>query len=224
MHDIFEKVWKDFIKDKVASENGITVPRPQGPPRVSSSALPRGQRLDSPILIWNIEHALSEWRHHSPHIIDGILKDFMVDDTVVQLEKMYKHEYASAELQEYWKVRLERVKGQWEEWKHVAAKASDHLAAIKDGGEEVAVAMQYAILDRAQGRIIHWAKVVAQEERNFQQQETRLFELARSAKEATELLEERHGMKVAWLVLAYGVTREDANLLASEPAFSPSAE
>lgn len=29
-------------------------------------------------------------------------------------------------------------------------------------GEEVAVAMQYAVLDRAQGRIIHWAKVVAQ--------------------------------------------------------------
>jgi hypothetical protein len=148
----------------------------------------------------------------------------MVDDTVVQMEKIYQHDYASAELQEYWKVRLERVKGQWEEWKHVAAKASDELAAMKDGGGEVAVAMQYTVLDRAQGRIIRWAKVVAQEERNFQQQETRLRELARPAKEATVLLEERHGMKVAWLVLAYGVTREDANLLVSEPVFSPSAE
>lgn len=140
----------------------------------------------------------------------------MVDDTVVQLEKICQHEYACAELQEYWEVRLERVKGQWEEWKHVAAKASDDLAAAKDGGEEVAVAMQYAVLDRAQGRIIYWAKVVAQEEKKFQHQETRLRDLARPAVEAIVLLEKTLNTKVGWHVLAYSVHREDASVLVSE--------
>jgi len=117
---------------------------------------------------------------------------------------------------EYWEVRLERVKSQWEEWKHVAAKASDDLAAAKDGGEEVAIAMQYAVLDRAQGRIIHWAKVVAQEEKKFQHQEARLRKLVRPAIEAIELLEKRLNTKVGWHVLAYSVHREDASVLVSE--------
>jgi hypothetical protein len=111
MPDIFEKVWKEFIKDKITSENGITVPRPQDPPEVSLSALPGGKHLDGCILTWGSERALSEWRYHSPQVINGILKNFMVDDTVVQLEKIYQHEYACAELQEYWEVRLERSKG-----------------------------------------------------------------------------------------------------------------
>jgi hypothetical protein len=218
MPDIFEKVWKDFIKDKITSENGITVPRPQGPPKVSISALPfPGKHLDGCTLTWNSERELSEWRYHNPQVTNGILKDFMVDDTVVQLEKIYQHEYACAVLEECWEVRLERAKGQWEEWKHIAAKASDDLAAAKDGSEEVAVAMQYAVLDRAQGRIIHWAKVVAQEEKKCQHQETRLRDLARPAVEAIVLLEKRFDTKVGWHILAYSVHREDASVLVSEP-------
>jgi hypothetical protein len=215
--DIFEKVWKDFTKDKPTSENGITVPRPQGHPKISISSLPfPGKHLEGCTLTWGTERVLSEWRYRNPEVINGILKDFMEDDTVVQLEKIYQHELACTELEEYWKVRLERAIGQWEGWKHVAAKASDDLAAAKEGREKVAVAMQYAVLDRAQGRIIHWAKVVAQEEKRCQRQETRLRKLARPAIEAIELLEKRPDTKVGWHMLAYSVHREDASVLVSE--------
>jgi hypothetical protein len=213
--DIFEKVWKDFIKDKPDLDNGITIPRPSGPPKVSLSALPGGPHLDGPILTWSPERLLSTFRLPDPRINNDILIDLVVDDNMEQLEKIWQHEYASAELVEYWKVREEKVKGQWEEWKHVAAKASDDFAAAKEDGEEVAVAMQYAILDRAQGRIIHWAKAVAKEEDNVQQQEVKLRELARPAMEAIVLLGQRFEINVGWPVLAYSTIREDAKVSVS---------
>jgi hypothetical protein len=213
--DIFEKVWKDYIGSKLDTDNGITVPRPSGPPKVSLSALTGGPHLDDPVLTWLPERLLSTFRLPDPRIINDILIDLVVDDNMEQLEKIYQHEYASAELVEYWKVREEKVKGQWEEWKHVAAKASDDLAAAKEDGEEVAVAMQYAILDRAQGRIIHRAKAVAREERNVQQQEVKLRELARPAMEAIVLLGQRFNVNVGWPVVAYSTVREDASVLVS---------
>jgi hypothetical protein len=118
-----------------------------------------------------------------------------------------------------WKVRLDRVQGQWEEWKHVAAKAAEDLAAAEARGDEVAVAMQYAILDRAQGRVIHWSKAVAQEQNKFQQQDARVTELARPVMEAITLLEERHKANVGWMILAYSAAREDASVSVSERAY-----
>ena len=219
--DIFEKVWKEFIKDKVETENGITVPRPQGPPKVSLSALPGGPHLDGPTLTWTPERMLSGFRLPDPRIINDILIDLVPGDNMEQLENIYKHEYASAELDEYWKVRLDKVKGQWEEWKHVAAMARDDLTAAESDGNEVAVAMQYAILDRAQGRVIHWSKVVAQEETRYQQQEARLRDLGRPCMEAVNLLGERHKANVGWLLLAYSAAREDARVLVSGNSHLP---
>lgn len=212
MPDIFEKVWKEFIKDKVKTEDGVSVPRPEGPPKVSFSALPGGPQLDGPVLTWKSERMLSGHRPHDPRIINDILISLVPDDNMEQLEKIYQHEYANAMMHEYWNVRLESVKVQWEEWKHVAAKAGEDLAAVESGDDEVATAMQYAILDRAQGRVIHWSKVVAQEEARVQRQETRLTELARPALEAIVLLEKRHEANVGWFVLAYSATREDASV------------
>lgn len=217
MPEIFDKVWKEFIKDKNVTENGISVPRPEGPPKVSFSALPGGPQLDGPILTWDSKRMLSGHRPHDPRIINDILISLVPDDNMEQLEKIYQHEFANAMLQEYWKVRLERVKGQWEEWKHVAAKAGEDLAAAESGNDEVATAMQYAILDRAQGRVIHWSKVVAQEEARVQREEAKLTQLARPAMEAIVLLEKRHEANVGWLILAYSATREDASVSASAP-------
>jgi len=217
MPEIFDKVWKEFIKDKSVTENGVSVPHPEGPPKVSFSALPGGPQLDGPILTWDSERMLSGHRPHDPRIINDILISLVPDDNMEQLEKIYQHEYANAMLQEYWKVRLERVKGQWEEWKYVAAKAGEDLAAAGAGNDEVATAMQYAILDRAQGRVIHWSKVVAQEEARVQREEAKLTELARPAMEAIVLLEKRHEANVGWLILAYSATREDASVSASAP-------
>ncbi|KEQ76991.1 hypothetical protein M436DRAFT_78719 [Aureobasidium namibiae CBS 147.97] len=170
MPENFDKVWKELIKDKSVTENGVSVPRPEGPPKVSFSALPGDPQLDGPVLTWNSERMLSGHRPHDPRIINDILISLVPDDNMEQLEKIYQHEYANAMLQEYWKVRSERVKGQWEEWKHVAAKAGVDLAAAESGNDGVATAMQYAILDRAQGRVIHWSKVVAQEEARVQRE------------------------------------------------------
>jgi hypothetical protein len=117
MPDIFGKIWKETVraKGKSITRNGVSVPRPEGPPRVSFSALPGGPHLDGPILTWEPERILSGFRLPDPRIINDILIDLVPDDNMEQLEKIYQHEYANAMLQEYWKVRLNRVKGQWEE-------------------------------------------------------------------------------------------------------------
>lgn len=215
MPEIFDKVWKEFIKDKDVTENGVSVPRPEGPPKVSFSALPEGPQLDGPVLTWDPERMLSGFKPHDPRVINDILIGLVPDDNMEQLEKIYQHEYANAMLHEYWNVRLERVKGQWEEWKHVAAKANEDLTAAEFGDDEVATAMQYALLDRAEGRVVHWSKVVAQEEARVQRQEVRLRELARPALEAIVLLERRHEANVGWFVVAYSATREDASVSVS---------
>lgn len=155
---------------------------------------------------------LSGFKPHDPRVISDILISLVPDDNMEQLEKIYQHEYVNAMLHEYWNVRLERVKDQWEEWKHVAAKAGEDLTAAEFGDDEVATAMQYAILDRAEGRVIHWSKAVAQEEARVQREEARLGVLARPALEAVVLLEKRHKANVGWLVLAYSATREDASV------------
>lgn len=48
--EIFEKVWKQFIKDKVRTEDGVSLRHREGPPKVSFSALPGGSQLDGLIL------------------------------------------------------------------------------------------------------------------------------------------------------------------------------
>jgi hypothetical protein len=219
MPDIFEKVWKAFIEGKVQTEDGVKVPRPEGPPKVSLSALPKGPHLDGPLLTWEQERMLSGFRLPDPRIINEILEDFVQGDSMDQVEKIYQHEYASAMLQEYWKVRLDRVQGQWEEWKRVAGKAAEDLATAEASDDEVAVAMQYAILDRAQGRVIHWSKVVAQEQNKSQQQDVRVTELTRPVMEAITLLEERHKANVGWMILAYSAAREDASVSVSGGAY-----
>lgn len=149
---------------------------------------------------------------HDPRIINDILISLVPDDNMEQLEKIYQHEHAKVMLHEYWNVRLEKVKGQWEEWKHVAAKAGEDLTAAEFGDDEVATAMQYAIRDRAEARVIHWFMVVAQEEARVQQQEVRLRELARPALETIVLLGKEQEANVGWFILAYSASREDASV------------
>ncbi|KAH0395175.1 hypothetical protein KCU89_g10602, partial [Aureobasidium melanogenum] len=156
--------------------------------------------------------------------IKQTLVDLMHEDNFEQLEKVYQYEYAVAEQAEHWEVRLARANTEFEEWKHVAEEGRVCFNAVKTTGNYVAVAWHEALLDRAQGRVILWAGIVAREERQVRRQKAKVAELLVSASEAVALLEQRkesileqgHEQEpkpdVAWFTMAYLTARENAKI------------
>ncbi|KAG9569889.1 hypothetical protein KCU71_g1816, partial [Aureobasidium melanogenum] len=222
--DAFAKVWKEKVTHKLDTGTGLNIPRPKEPPRLSVFSTHEFARANKPFLTWKPDHMLGRRSVSDARRIKQTLVDLMHEDNFEQLEKVYQYEYAVAEQAEHWEVRLARANTEFEEWKHVAEEGRVCFNAVKTTGNYVAVAWHEALLDRAQGRVILWAGIVAREERQVRRQKAKVAELLVSASEAVALLEQRkesileqgHEQEpkpdVAWFTMAYLTARENAKI------------
>lgn len=228
--DVFAEVWERTVSHKLDTAAGLDIPRPKEPPRVSIYATRELAHADKPLLTWKPELMLR--RGLDIPKTQQTLIELMTGDSLEQLEKIYQYVYAAAELEEYHEVRLEKAKSELEEWKHVAEEGRARFDDLKrTGGDYVAVAWHDALLDRAQGRVIRWAKIVAKEQQRVQRQNSEVDSLAISASEATALLKRRHeptlkqkqdpafekrpSADVGWCVAVYLTARENAEMRVS---------
>ncbi|KAH0359965.1 hypothetical protein KCU65_g9681, partial [Aureobasidium melanogenum] len=218
--DHFAEAWKS-VDHKLNTGTRLNMPRPKVPPKVSIYATHEFVHTNKPFLTWKPELVL--WGRSKPDIpeVQQTLVELIPEDNFEQLEKIYQHLYAVAELEEHHKARLAKANTELEEWKHVAEDCRARLAeSMKKDGDYAAVAWHEAILDRAQGRVIHWGKIVAREQRRVQQQESRVDELETPYLEAMDVLEQsreptldqRPSTDVHWCVMVYLTVREDAEI------------
>ncbi|KAK6003978.1 hypothetical protein QM012_008828 [Aureobasidium pullulans] len=222
--DVFADVWRKSVNHKFNTGTGLNIPRPKDAPRVSIFATHELAHADKPFLTWKPELML--YRRSAPDVrrMQQTLVTLLPGDNFEQLEKIYQYEYAVAELKEYHEVRLAKANTELEEWRHVAEEGGARFDALrKRGGDYAAVAWHDALLDRAQGRVVLWADIVAQEQKRVQQQKTRVDELYISAYEAVALLKQRkesmpeqgRNADEAWFAAVYLTARENAEISVS---------
>ncbi|KAG9569963.1 hypothetical protein KCU71_g1709, partial [Aureobasidium melanogenum] len=222
--DAFAEAWKRSVTHKLDTGTGLNIPRPKEPPRISIFSTHEFAHANKPFLTWKPELMLGRRSVSDARKIKQTLVDLMHEDNFEQLEKVYQYEYAVAEQAEHWEVRLARANTEFEEWKHVAEEGRVRFNALKTTGDYVAVAWHEALLDRAQGRVILWAGIVAREKRRVRRQKTKVAELLVSASEAVALLKQRkesileqgHEQEpkadAGWFMMAYLTARENAEI------------
>lgn len=240
--DIFAEVWKRSVAHKLDTGADLDISHPKKPPRVSIFATRELAHAEKPFLTWKPELMLCHKSVPDVPKIRQTLVDLIPGDNFEQLEKVYQYEYAAAELEEYHEVRLEKAKTQLEEWKHIADDCRVRFDSLnKTGGDYVAVAWHEAILDRAQGRVIRWTKIVAQEQEEVQRQKSKVDELNTSASEAIALFKQRHdeptlkqrqepafeqrsSADVGWCASVYLFARENPEIRVSGPLTTHAAD
>lgn len=234
--DLFAEAWRRSVAHKLDTGTGLNIPRPKQPPRVSIFATHELSHADKPLLTWKPELMLRRGLVPDVRRIKQTLVNLMHEDSLEQLERVYQYTYAVAELEEYHEVRLAKANTEFEEWKHVADDGRVRLDALeRTGGDYVAAAWHEALLDRAQGRVILWANIVAREQKRVQQQKTRIDRLATSASEAVALLKQRkesileQGYElgpeadVGWFLMVYLTARENGEMKVSGQLTQPFA-
>ncbi|KAG9949057.1 hypothetical protein KCU85_g4511, partial [Aureobasidium melanogenum] len=218
--DHFAEAWKRNLTHKLNTGTRLDMPRPEEPPKVSIYATHEFAHTNKPFLTWN--PALMLWRRSKPDIpeVQQTLIDLMPEDNFEQLEKIYQHLYAVAELEEHHKTRLAKAITELEEWKHVAEDCRARFHEAKKGGAYFAVAWHEAILDQVQGRVILWGKIVAREQKGVRRQQSKVDRLETPYLEAMDVLEQsckptldqRPSTDVIWCVMVYLTAREDAEI------------
>ncbi|THW78792.1 hypothetical protein D6D19_01693 [Aureobasidium pullulans] len=87
----------------------------------------------------------------------------------------------------------------------------------KEGEDEVAAAMHDAILDRAQGRLVHWRPIVERERTEVQRRERKIRVWEQPALDAQDLLSKRHGpLDVRWILVLYIKIRQHSSVSGDE--------
>lgn len=109
------------------------------------------------------------------------------------------------------------AEAEFEKWRHMTEHTAADVAATREGDDEVAAAMHDAILDRAQGRLVHWRPFVERERTEVQRRERKIRVWKQPALDAQDLLSKRRGpLDVRWILVLYIKIRQHSSVSGDE--------
>ena len=213
-----EDSFKKFFMDNVKKEpDVILTPKPRGPPSISVGAVPGLPFADLPAVTWMAERKARPGVLPTQSLSTTTLEKILPDDNFEQLEKWYKYERVKAELEECYRPRLVAAEAEFEKWRHMTEHTAADVAATREGEDEVAAAMHDAILDRAQGRVVHWRPIVERERTEVQRRESKIRVWEQPALDAQDLLSKKHGpLDVRWILVLYIKIRQHSSVSGDE--------